>query len=142
MAPSDHRWTSRRAFVLAGALMEAAGISRRLVDIAETLGRLKQGELLSPESTDYLLTLMGQTVTGSSRLRAGLAPGWTLRHKTGTGQDLPPRSTGYNDVGIMTAPDGTSYALAIFIRSTHEGIRERQALMQAVAQRLRDSVRA
>jgi beta-lactamase class A len=103
------------------------------LDIAETLGRLKQGELLSPESTDYLLTLMGQTVTGSSRLRAGLAPGWTLRHKTGTGQVNGRLATGYNDVGLLTAPDGTVYAVAVLIGSTRRSFNERSALIADVA---------
>lgn len=103
------------------------------LDIAETLGRLKQGELLSPESTDYLLTLMGQTVTGSSRLRAGLAPGWTLRHKTGTGQVNGRLATGYNDVGLLTAPDGTIYAVAVLIGSTRRSFDERSALIAEVA---------
>ena len=103
------------------------------LDIAETLGRLKQGELLSPESTDYLLTLMGQTVTGSSRLRAGVAPGWTLRHKTGTGQVNGRLATGYNDVGLLTAPDGTVYAVAVLIGSTRRSFNERSALIAEVA---------
>lgn len=103
------------------------------LDIAETLGRLKQGELLSPESTDYLLTLMGQTVTGSSRLRAGIAPGWTLRHKTGTGQVNGSLATGYNDVGLLTAPDGTVYAVAVLIGSTRRSFKERSALIADVA---------
>lgn len=103
------------------------------LDIAETLGRLKQGELLSPESTDYLLGLMGQTETGSSRLKAGLAPGWTLRHKTGTGQVNGRLATGYNDVGLLTAPDGTVYAVAVLIGASRRPFDERSALIADVA---------
>ena len=55
-------------------------------------------------------------------------------HKTGTGQDLGARTAGFNDVGILTAPDGKSYALAIMIGDTHRPVRERQMLMQQVAQ--------
>ena len=33
-------------------------------------------------------------------------------HKTGTGQELSGRATGYNDVGLLTAPDGRTYAEA------------------------------
>jgi beta-lactamase class A len=103
------------------------------LDIAETLGRLKLGELLSPESTDYLLTLMGQTATGTSRLKAGLAPGWTLRHKTGTGQVNGRLATGYNDVGLLTAPDGTVYAVAVLIGASRRSFDERSALIADVA---------
>ena len=31
---------------------------------------------------------MANTQTGPNRLKGGLAPGWTLSHKTGTGQEL------------------------------------------------------
>jgi len=103
------------------------------LDIAETLGRLKRGELLSPESTVHLLGLMAATQTGSSRLRAGLAPGWTLQHKTGTGQVNGALATGYNDVGLLTAPDGTTYAVAVLIGATRRPFKERSALIAEVA---------
>ncbi|HZV58601.1 MAG TPA: hypothetical protein VFF89_13115, partial [Sphingobium sp.] len=54
-------------------------------------------------------------------------------HKTGTGQDLYSRSTGYNDVGIMVAPDGASYAVAVMIGSTAQPIPKRWELMQGVS---------
>ncbi|KAK0358894.1 hypothetical protein LTR94_033499, partial [Friedmanniomyces endolithicus] len=76
---------------------------------------------------------MSEAKTGPQRIKGGVPPGWSYLHKTGTGQDLPPRSTGFNDIGIMTAPDGTSYAVAVMIGSTTVGIPERWALMQAVA---------
>ena len=103
------------------------------LDIAETLGRLKRGELLSPESTTHLLTLMGHTSTGSSRLRAGVASGWTLAHKTGTGQVNGALATGYNDVGLLTAPDGRTYAVAVLIGATRRPFKERSALIAEVA---------
>lgn len=103
------------------------------LDIAETLGRLKGGGLLSPESTAHLLALMADTSTGSSRLRAGLAPGWVLQHKTGTGQVNGDLATGYNDVGLLTAPDGTSYAVAVLIGASRRPFKERSALIADVA---------
>lgn len=103
------------------------------VGIVGGLARLKRGELLSPASTDLLLKIMGETATGPSRLPAGLAPGWTLAHKTGTGQVWGAVATGFNDVGIMTAPDGHSYAVAVMIAQTRRPVPERQDLMAAVA---------
>lgn len=100
--------------------------------IAGALARLKRGELLSPASTRLLLTTMGDSRTGPQRLRAGLAPGWTLAHKTGTGQELGGLATGYNDVGVITAPDGRSYAVAVMIASTRHPIPVRQRLMADV----------
>jgi beta-lactamase class A len=101
--------------------------------IVEALARLKQGDMLSAASSRLLLSIMAEAKTGPQRIKGGVPPGWSYLHKTGTGQDLPPRSTGFNDIGIMTAPDGTSYAVAVMIGSTTVAIPERWALMQAVA---------
>jgi beta-lactamase class A len=101
--------------------------------IVQALAKLKQGDMLSPSSTSALLSIMGEAKTGPQRIKGGVPPGWHYLHKTGTGQDLAPRSTGYNDIGIMTAPDGTSYAVAVMIGSTTEPIPVRWQLMQAVA---------
>nr|WP_246351991.1 serine hydrolase [Sphingobium subterraneum] len=101
--------------------------------IAFGLARLKRGEMLSPASTDYLLETMHEAKTGPQRIKGGVPQGWTYAHKTGTGQELGARATGFNDVGVMTAPDGTSYAVAVMIGSTTVSIPERWALMQGVA---------
>jgi beta-lactamase class A len=86
--------------------------------IVGALAKLKRGELLSPTSTVHLLDVMSRTHTGPNRLRGGLQPGWTLSHKTGTGQELGGVQAGYNDIGILTAPDGKSYGLAVMIKKT------------------------
>jgi beta-lactamase class A len=101
--------------------------------IADALARLKRGELLSASSTDWMLQTMAGAKTGRARIHGGVPPGWQYGHKTGTGQDLGGRTAGFNDVGILTAPDGRSYALAVMIGDTRRPIRERQLLMQAVA---------
>ena len=56
---------------------------------------------------------MASTKTGGLRVRAALKPGWEWSHKTGTGQNFQGRIGGINDIGILTAPDGTAYAMAI-----------------------------
>ncbi len=103
------------------------------LDIVDTLGRLQRGELLSPESTAFLLHLMAGTETGVGRLKAGLAPGWTLQHKTGTGQVMGSLATGQNDVGLLTSPDGRVYAVAVMIGQSRASFETRQELMRAVA---------
>ncbi len=101
--------------------------------VVEGVSRLADGRLLSPVSTQRLLQILRQTTTGPARLKAGLAAGWAIAHKTGTGQDLGDLSTGYNDVGLLTAPDGRTYAVAVMIASTRAQIPVRQALMADVA---------
>lgn len=101
--------------------------------VVRALGRLQRGELLSAASTTRFMGLLTATETGPLRLKAGLAPGWTIAHKTGTGQDLADLNTGYNDVGLIFAPNGDAYAIAVLIGETRRPIPERQALMAAVA---------
>src|SRR5689334_2977774 len=100
--------------------------------IVRALARLKRGELLSPASTQRLLTIMSNTHTGPNRLKGGLEPGWTLNHKTGTGQELGKAQAGYNDIGILTAPDGRSYAVAVMIKLTSVPLPVRMTLMNNV----------
>ena len=101
--------------------------------IVDALAKLARGELLSPASTQLMLSTMSRTSSGPNRLKAGVPGGWNFLHKTGTGQDLGGISTGYNDIGIMTAPDGTRYAVAVMLGDTTASIPERMRLMQAVS---------
>jgi beta-lactamase class A len=100
--------------------------------IANALSRLKRGELLSPASTARLLSVMGNTKTGANRLKGGLKPGWSLSHKTGTGQVLGAVQAGYNDIGVLSAPDGRSYAVAVMIKRTSTPLGTRMTLMNNV----------
>ena len=100
--------------------------------IVAALARLKRGELLSPASTQRLLYIMANTHTGPNRLKGGLQPGWTLSHKTGTGQEFGGYQAGYNDIGILTAPDGRSYSVAVMIKKTSVPLPTRMTLMNNV----------
>ena len=75
---------------------------------------------------------MSNTRTGANRLKGGLKPGWTLAHKTGTGQVLGATQAGYNDIGVLTAPDGRSYSVAVMIKKTSAPLGTRMTLMNNV----------
>ena len=99
--------------------------------VATALARLRRGELLSAASTQRLLATMGSTRTGAMRVRAAITPGWKWSHKTGTGQNFQGRIGGINDIGLLTAPDGSVYAMAIMtVPNKSDGAA--QNLMQAV----------
>ena len=100
--------------------------------VVDALAKLKLGKLLSPASTQRLLGIMSHTKTGPQRLKGGLQGGWTLAHKTGTGQVYGGVQAGYNDIGVITGPDGRSYSLAVLIRRTSVPLPTRMALMQNV----------
>jgi beta-lactamase class A len=107
--------------------------------IVSALAKLKRGELLSPSSTARLLSIMGNTKTGANRLKGGLKPGWSLSHKTGTGQVLGSVQAGYNDIGILTAPNGRSYAVAVMIKRTSTPLPTRMTLMNNVVRAVIDA---
>ncbi|MGQ0560191.1 MAG: class A beta-lactamase [Sphingosinicella sp.] len=100
--------------------------------LVDGLTRLRRGELLSPASTSRMISIMSQTRTGRYRLTGGLAPGWRIAHKTGTGQVLGATQAGYNDIGILTSPAGRHYAVAVMIGRTSAPIARRMEMMQEV----------
>jgi beta-lactamase class A len=106
--------------------------------IVTALARLQRGELLSARSTQRLLSIMSQTRTGRQRLTGGVPAGWRIAHKTGTGQVYGSTQTGYNDIGVVTAPDGSSYAVAVMIRRTAAPLPERMRLMQNTVRAIAD----
>ncbi len=112
------------------------GASPRAIVMA--LDKLASGSLLSPQSSQFMLGLMGRVKSGPQRLKAGVPAGWSFAHKTGTGQVLSPVATGYNDIGVMTAPDGTRYAVAVLLSDTTISIPERMEFMQFVSKAVGD----
>lgn len=107
--------------------------------IAMALSRLVQGELLEPQTTAHFLGLLDMVKSGPNRLKGGVPEGWHIGHKTGTGQVLdtvPPgvigEQAGYNDVGILTAPDGSRYTIAVMIGRTAVPVPQRMELMHAI----------
>ena len=101
--------------------------------IVDGLVALRQNRLLSKASTQTLLSIMGASVTGHARLRAALPAGWLLSHKTGTGQQYAGRTAGFNDVGILTSPEGDAYAVAAMVGDSSSGDRTKQRFIQDVA---------
>ena len=102
------------------------------VGIAQALMRLAEGELLSAASTRLLLDTLEETRSGPRRLKGGVPEGWSIGHKTGTGQVFDGEQSGYNDVGVLTAPDGSNYALVAMIGRTRVSVPARMELMQQV----------
>jgi beta-lactamase class A len=102
--------------------------------LALGLSKLRRGELLTPQSTAILIDMMNQSKTGPDRLKGALieGSGWSMAHKTGTGQVLGSYATAYNDVGILNSPKGRSYAVVVMIASTYQSVKARQEMMQSV----------
>ncbi|MDB5451689.1 MAG: beta-lactamase, partial [Caulobacteraceae bacterium] len=108
------------------------------VAIVEALARLKRGQLLSTANSAWMIDTMMANTTGHSRLRAGAPRDWDIGDKTGTGQDWDGASVGINDIALMTAPDGRTYAVAVMIQRTKQGLESRRRFMQSVSRAVVD----
>jgi|SRR6185437_13207231 len=79
------------------------------IAMVDLLRKIYKGELIKPDSRNYLLDIMAECHTGRNRIKA-LLPGVPVEHKTGTLNGLA------DDVGFITLPDGRRVAVAIFTR--------------------------
>jgi beta-lactamase class A len=74
--------------------------------------QVQRGDRLSPSSRTVLLDAMRRSPTGTRRIRAGVPASAQVADKTGT----IGRTT--NDVGLLTLPDGSALALAVFVKDS------------------------
>jgi beta-lactamase class A len=87
------------------------------------------------------MAVLSQTRTFPSRLKAGLLPGWSIAHKTGTGGTLDGITSAANDVGMLMAPDGSRIAVAVFVSRTARPDVEQDAFMASLARAVCESYR-
>ena len=77
--------------------------------MAQLLSGIYQGRWLSGASRSFLLSTMERCQTGKRRMRSQLPEGIRIAHKTGT------LSNTSSDVGLIRAPDGRVYAVAVYV---------------------------
>jgi beta-lactamase class A len=102
------------------------GMAAFLLDLA-------QGKLLSPSSTAFVMQAMKDCATGTDRLKAGVAPGWQLAHKTGTSGSWKGMTAATNDEGVLIAPDGSRIAVAVFVADSPATPEVRAAVIAKIA---------
>jgi beta-lactamase class A len=92
----------------------------------QMLKRLVHDPPISPAANAFLLQTMTDAATGPYRLRAGLPPGTSLAHKTGSSGTHGGITAATNDIGLITLPDGRKLAIAVFVTDSRadEAIRE------------------
>lgn len=120
-AQEDERYRRGYASALASPLNTTT-----LQGATTFLAKLQAGQLLSPASTKRLLDMMEAQVI-PNRIRAGLPTGFTFADKTGTGASNGDRVFAWNDIGIVTAPNGKRVAVAAFLRDSTATKEQRDA---------------
>ncbi|HEX7783085.1 MAG TPA: class A beta-lactamase [Sphingobium sp.] len=100
--------------------------------MVDLLTKIAQGKALKADTTRTLLDIMARCKTGESRLKALLPPGTPIAHKTGTLNGLA------NDVGIVTLPDGSAMAVAVFVMKDGKGKEARDRIMAEASRAAHD----
>jgi len=97
------------------------------------LRRLADDSPFSREHTAMLLNWMTITGTGEHRLKAKLPSGTEVAHKTGTSGQNRTVTNATNDVGLITLPNGTKLAIAVFVADSAADANVREAVIADIA---------
>lgn len=97
--------------------------------------RFLRGGLLPPDHDALLRRLLEQTSTGPDKLRAGVAEGIVLGHKTGSSDRAPDgRRIADNDAGYLLLPDGRTCTLAVLVTDSREQDADNARAIARIAQ--------
>ena len=80
----------------------------------------------------FLLKAMDSPFT-SARLRAGLPPGTSLAHKSGSSGTHGGITAATNDIGLVTLPDGRKLAIAVFVTDSRADGDTRESVIARIA---------
>lgn len=81
--------------------------------MGKNLRALALGEALDPAGRDLLINWMVGNTTGSTRIRAGLPPGWRVGDKTGSGA-----RNEINDVAVCWPPGRAPLIISVYTAPT------------------------
>ena len=100
-------------------------------DMVALLSGLYQGQWLSRQSRDVIISAMERCRTGKRRIPALMPSNVLVAHKTGSLNNTS------SDIGIITGPDGRSIAVAIYV--TGQGTRlNRERRIASIARGIYD----
>jgi len=85
--------------------------------------------------------IVTETKSGPDRIRAGLPAGARFAHKTGAGLTMDGINHATNDIGLVTLPDGRSFAIAVYLAGSTADAKEREAAHAAVAKAAVEALR-
>jgi len=88
---------------------------------------IRAGKAISAASTKTLIEIMERCHTGDARLKGLLPLGTVVAHKTGSLPDVS------NDVGFVTLPNGSQFAIAVFVRGDTKGPQVRDRIIADIS---------
>jgi beta-lactamase class A len=143
--PPDSMWTMSALWRLkqevplerraesAEAFLEDPRDTATPLAMVDLLARVWRHEALGPDETSRLLEILKRIRTGSDRIPRFLPEGTPVAHKTGTWTTAFGITAAVNDVGIVTLPDGTHVAIAVFVKGSNRGPRRIERTIAALA---------
>ncbi|MGH6614341.1 class A beta-lactamase [Sphingomonas sp.] len=93
----------------------------------DLLLKIQSGKALSAANTKVLLDIMERCHTGEKRLKGLLPLSTVVAHKTGTLLSIA------NDVGLVTLPDGSTFAIAVYVKGDTKGTDVQERVIAEIA---------
>jgi beta-lactamase class A len=108
--------------------------------MVQLLAEFYRKKLLSTTSQEYLWQTMVDCTTGPKKIKGLLPAAAVVAHKTGSsGTDERGLTAASNDVGIMTLPDSTHVAIAVFVTDAAADESQCEAVIARIAQAVWDA---
>jgi beta-lactamase class A len=109
------------------------------IAMVKLLHKFADKDILSLQSTSFLMKLMEETTTGPQKIKGQLPKGVVVSHKTGSsGTNEKGITAATNDVGIVFLPDGRKYAIAIFVSNTSVSSEASDKVIAAISKEVWD----
>ena len=105
------------------------------------LRALHERRALGEFHTSLLLQYMRNSTPGAKRLKGELPKDAIVAHKTGTSGTDKGVTAATNDIGIITLPDGRSFAIAVFVSESPENLQVREGVISGAARAVWDYVK-
>lgn len=101
----------------------------------QLLSQFYAGGAISAASRNFLYNIMVNTSTGAKRLKGLLPSGTVVAHKTGSSDTNAQGITAaVNDIGIITTPNGSGYAIAVLVSDSAEDSHTNETIIAEISQ--------
>jgi beta-lactamase class A len=97
------------------------------------LRALHEGRGISAQNRRLLLEWMSASIPGAHRIKGLLPEGTPVAHKTGSSGSSHGLARATNDIGLVTLPDGSHLAIAVFVSDSRASEEVREGAIAGIA---------